>query len=261
MEGNQCQAGLTCNDQNRCIEDTSSTNPEDANRISGYIDTLPWGPEEIDAAGKRDEFIDAVMKSCAEFMPSDDEWQIWCQAFLVAAACRESSLGVEYIDDSDHANPTVGLLQVDFYFAVQEFDDFGNKAVLARCGCEWPDFSSVDWDNDAWKWVDWMQGIHCNVAVGSWYYFRNATTNGGPDACFVECACQGNGTPANLAIGMLSHFAGPAAALNLFTSGGYEEHTYYSWVKEWFDAMISPTPNPHPFLRELQPHTSQFCEN
>jgi hypothetical protein len=72
---------------------------------------------------------------------------------------------------------------------------------------------------------------------------------------------QGDGTPANLAIGVLSHFAGPAAALNLFMSGDYEEHIYYTWITEWFDAMVTPTPNPHPFLRELQPNTSQFCGN
>jgi hypothetical protein len=73
-------------------ENLSPIDPEDADRVSGYIDALPWGQEAIDPAGKREEFIKAVIRACEEFAPSEEEWQIWCQAFLVAAACRESSL-------------------------------------------------------------------------------------------------------------------------------------------------------------------------
>jgi hypothetical protein len=235
---------------------TVTNDTADAARVSGYIDTLPWGPETLDAAGKREEFVDAVIKACQEFAPpGSDEWQTWCQAFLVAAACRESSLDVEAIDNAADSNPTVGLLQIDLYFAVQDFNNNGPIDAIERVGCEWPDFSNVDWD-DGYAWRDWMQDVHCNVGIAAWYYFFSATGNGNPP-CYIENYCQGMGTPANLVIGMNSYLMGPAAAA--FDPDNPYPNTYVQWIKDWFDDMITPVPEPHPFLRELQPNPPQYC--
>ncbi len=239
-------------------EETSEpeTDPEAAARVSGFIDTLPWGPETIDAAGKREELVDAIIKTCTEFAPPGDDWQVWCQTFLVAAACRESSLDVTSVN-GDGNDPVVGLLQDRFSSTVQDYDNFGNKAALERIGCEWPDFSGVDWSNDGIEWVEWLQGVRCNIALGAWYYFINATGNGDPP-CYAYQYCQGQGTGANLVVGMLSHLRGPAGA-NYDPNDPFAG-TYVEWIKDWFDDMISDVPDPHPFIIDLEPNHLQYCE-
>jgi hypothetical protein len=242
-------------------DNLSLIDPEDAERVSGYIDVLPWGQEALDDAGKREKFIEAVIRACAEFAPGDEEWQIWCQAFLVAAACRESSLQIDLVH-WDIQDPPVGLLQIRFGSVVRVFDTYGNKEALERIGCAWPDFSGLgdeDWANPGLEHIQWLQDVQCNVGLGAWYYFLMASGNGAPPY-YVHNYCAGDGTPGNLVIGMLDYFGGPG------TSAGFDEndpysHYYVAPVKEYFDNMIIPTPEPHPFIRPFETDICQHCEN
>ena len=239
---------------------TTAPDPADEERISGYIDSLPWGQEAIDAAGKRDELIDAVVRACGEFAPPGDDWQIWCQAFLIAAACRESSLQVDLVSGSG-GNPPVGLLQVRFGYPVRDYDSYGPMGAMDRIGCAWPDFSGLsdnDWETGASNWMEFLQDVRCNVAVGSWYYFYNATGNGEPPI-YIHSYCAGDGVSANLVVGMLSYVGGPG-------NGAFDESNpypdpYVSLIKEYFDAMFETVLDPHPFIVQLQPNPSQYCEN
>ena len=229
----------------------------DVARVSDYIDSLPWGQSNIDDLGKRDELIDAVIRTCDEFAPPNRSWHIWCQAFLVSAACRESSLNPMLVNGGGN-DPVVGLLQNRFSSTVEDYDTFGKMAALERIGCKWPDFNGADWAQDGIKWVEWMQDVRCNIAIGAWYYFYNATGNGDPP-CYAYQYCQGKGVAGNLVIGMLSHLRGPAGAH--FDPEDPYPATYVSLIKEWFDEMITPVSDPHPFIVVLAPNPEQYCEN
>lgn len=240
--------------------DLPAPDPDDVTRISGFIDTLPWGQEAIDEVNKREELIDAVVRACVEFSPPGDDWQIWCQAFLIAAACRESSLQIDYLDGPD-ANPSVGLLQIRLGYGVRDLEGFGKKEAIERIGCTWPDFS--DFDDDDWategpNWLAFLQDVHCNIAVGAWYYFYNATGNG-QRTVYANEYCAGEGVPANLVVGMLSYVSGPYNGV--FDPNDPFPEPYVSLIKEYFDAMFTTLPDPHPFVRELQPNPGQYCEN
>ena len=239
-----------------------ATNPEPADeaRISGYIDSLPWGQEAIDAVGKRTELADAVVRACAEFAPPTDDWQVWCEAFLIAAACRESSLQIDLVSGSG-GNPPVGLLQIRFGYPVRDYDGWGPKDATERIGCAWPDFSGLsdsDWENGASSWMEFLQDVRCNIAVGAWYYFYNATGNGDPPI-YIHSYCAGDGVPANLVVGMLSYVGGPGNGT--FNESDPYPEPYVSRIKEYFDAMFAAVPDPHPFVLELQPNPQQYCED
>jgi hypothetical protein len=249
-----------CSDSDGSDDQTTDINPDDVARISGYIDSLPWGQQAIDAAGKREELIDSVIRGCDAFAPPGDEWQPWCQAFLIAAACRESSLQIDLVNGPDQ-NPSVGLLQIRFGYSVRDFDGYGKKEAIEQIGCAWPDFSDLDaedWATQGPQWFDFLQDVPCNIGVGAWYYFYNATGNGEP-AVYAYEYCAGEGVPANLVVGMLSYVGGPSNGV--FDENDPYPPPYVSLIKEYFDAMFASVPEPHPFIRELPPDPEQYCEN
>ena len=55
-----------------------------------------------------------------------------------------------------------------------------------------------------------MQDVSCNIALASWYYFYNATGNGGPNAVYISNYCAGNGIAGTMVTGLLSHLLGGA---------------------------------------------------
>ena len=124
---------------------------------------------------------------------------------------------------------------------------------MARIGCDWPDFSGVtDWNNGL-DWIDWMEDVHCNIALGAWYYYYNATGNGNPP-CYIHGYCTGSCAAAgNLVIGLLSHLNGPD---DPYTN----RDNYIDDIKSWFDNMIIPSPSPHPFDVTLTPAPELYCE-
>jgi hypothetical protein len=120
-----------------------------------------------------------------------------------------------------------------------------------------------------------MKDVRCNIALGTWYYYVYATGNGGrtiedgtgspySGACYLYQYCTGAcptaDTPrSNLVIGMNSHLDGPEGftydpADPYASRGGYVDE-----IKGWFDTMVGTPPEPHPFLRELEPNPSQYC--
>ena len=139
--------------------------PDAVSRVSGFIDTLPWGQDNI--APYRDDYIDAVIKTCIEFAPPVDDWQVWCQAQLVASSCKESSLNPELVVEDSYggaADPTVGLTQVRFSSTVQDYNSSGPKDALERIGCPLPDFSGgSDWGSSGPENTSFMQDVRCNL--------------------------------------------------------------------------------------------------
>jgi hypothetical protein len=114
-----------------------------------------------------------------------------------------------------------------------------------------------------------MQNRACNVALGAWYYYLNATANGKPSApTLLSAYCSGQGTSGNLVTGLLSHLKGPQSgkgvvadmngvkALQSTDSTAYQ---YVTTIKTWFDAMIGPVSGTHPFFIKLAPNSTQYC--
>ena len=237
---------------------------EKVDRVSGYIDANTdgfWCRDNVDAEGTRDAIVEGIVKTCAEFSPSD--WNTnWCEAFLVAASCKESGMLLDTINAVEGGNPVVGLLQDRFSSDVEEFDKYGSKDAMARIGCEWPDFSAVeDWSAPTDAQIEWMKEIPCNLGMGAWAYFLMGTGNGdAPEAVWPYNYCAGNGIPSNMVIGMLSHLLGGAAFAYDPDDPWNEPYDYVEKIKLYFDLMISPTGDPHPFLETLQPDVSRYCE-
>ena len=234
-------------------------------RVSAFIDantTGFWCPENVDAEGTRDAITEAIVRACQEFSPKQNDYDVtWCEAHLVAASCMESSMQADANFYESMADPPVGLLQDRFSATVQDYENFGPKEAMARIGCPWPDFSNVtDWGNPTGDQLEWLKTIPCNVGIGAWYYYLNATGNGqlGNPPVWAWNYCNGEGTAANLVIGLLCHLQG-ANAISYNESNPWE-HQYVSTIRDYFDLMIPSSSEPHPFLRQLQPNVSQYCE-
>jgi hypothetical protein len=114
-----------------------------------------------------------------------------------------------------------------------------------------------------------MQNAACNVGLGAWYYYLNATGNGNPSAAtYLAGYCSGKGTAANLVTGLRSHLEGPSGgkgviadmngvnALQATDSGAYQ---YVTNIKTWFDSMIGPVSGTHPFFVRLAPNVPEYC--
>jgi len=68
-------------------------------------------------------------------------------------------------------------------------------------------------------YLSFMQDPACNIGLATWYYFYNATSNGGANAVWISDYCSGKGIAGTMVVGLLSHlmggnFARPADANN-----------------------------------------------
>ncbi len=267
----------------------SAADPAAAVTINGYIDTLP---NQKPSGTVRDAIVDAVIKSCAAYGPplSNPGWaQEYCWAHLVAAMSKESAYNVDLsIRDSygsraigaQTANdPTVGLLQVRFSSTVHDMEQQGNTDSLTCIGCTFPAGFAAHrtkaGDSPFWAVTGppanaaLMKQVECNVGLGTWYYYLNATANGNPAAVtYLQSYCAGGGTAGNLVTGLLSHYAGPSggkgfianmAGVNALQASNNGAYQYITLTKTLFDAMIGPVAGTHPFFIKLVPSSAQYC--
>jgi hypothetical protein len=268
----------------------SAADPAAAAAVSGYIDKLPF---QKPTGAARAEAIDAIIKSCEVFGPpaaKDPGWdRKFCWAHLVAAIEKESSYNAtSTVKDSygsrntaaGKANdPTVGYLQVRFSSTVRDFTISGNTNNLSCAGCTFP-ASFATHKNESGDSAFWavsgptqnlatMTKIACNVGMGAWYYYFNATGNGKPTApTYVDAYCKGQGTAGNLVTGLLSHLQGAEngkgvipniAGVNALQGSNPGAYNYVTEIKKNFDSMVGAVNGTHPFFIKLSPNPTQYC--
>lgn len=268
----------------------SAADPAAAAIVSGYIDKLP---DNVPAQPLRGQVIDAIIKSCDVFGPTTAKEPSWkrqyCWAQLVASINKESgydaassskdSYGSRATPAGKANDPTVGLLQIRFSSTVHDFVEQGALARLSCVGCTFPAgfaaHQAESGDSAFWAVTGptqnaaTMQSVACNVGLGAWYYYENATSNGKPSAAtYLAAYCAGQGTAGDLVTGLLSHLKGPdggkgviadLSGLNALQGSDNGAYQYVSQIKSQFDAMVGPLTGTHPFFIKLLPNQTQYC--
>jgi hypothetical protein len=217
----------------------------------------------------RDRLVDSIVGACAAFAPRLPAWTLDCEAVVASAIVSESTYNpTEDINDSysvSHGggmDPTVGLLQVRFSSTVHDYNYYAPLPAIAAIGCAWPSnlaaLSSTDasWNNTGVNYLSFMEDPACNVPLAAWYYFQNATGNGGATAVYAANYCAGKGIAGNMVVGLLSHNLGPA-----FTRPADPNNAYPAGIDFRFNTLLGlPQTNPSaPFSQTLQPDVSVYC--
>ena len=240
-----------------------------------------------------DRLACSIAMSCVELAPMEADWLRKCEAVLTSAIVAESSyVPTEVVVDSYATrsvggvtanDPTVGLLQVRFSSTVHDFNYFGPLPKMAAIGCTWPTALTTQADNQTFwattggtTYLSFMEDVACNIALASWYYFYNATGNGGANAVYISNYCGGSGIAGTMVVGLLSHLMGPAFprpadASNAYPfgieccAGGNPTVTTCTGCTGRFAAFMgigttASRPTPDPFQEQLVPEVSKYCK-
>ncbi len=235
----------------------------------------------------------SIAMSCVEFAPMETDWLRKCEAVLTSAIVAESSyVPTEVVNDSystrtvngvTASDPTVGLLQIRFSSTVHDYNYFGSLPKMAAIGCNWPPALTTQADTatfwataGATTYLSFMQDPACNIALAGWYYFYNATGNGGANAVYISNYCAGNGMAGTMVTGLLSHLLGgayprPANANDPYPfgieccAGGNPSVTTCTGCSGRFAAFMgigtpASRPNPDPFQERLVPEVAKYCK-
>ena len=269
----------------------AAQDPGAATTVSSYIDKLTGVTKPTGAA--RDQIVDAIIKSCHVFSPPTAKNPGWerkhCWAHLVSAIAKESSYNKDSVVSDSYAkrmiggvqanDPTVGLLQIRFSSAVRNYAVIGDLENLSCVGCTIP-ATLISHKAEAGSTPYWAvtgpsqnlaftKSVACNVGIGAWYYYVNATSNGKPNAVtFVGSYCAGQGTAANLVTGLRSYVRGPDVGfgvipdingVNALQGTDATVYNYITAIKASFDSMIPVAGGKHPFFLTLSPNPTQYC--
>lgn len=235
----------------------------------------------------------SIAMSCVEFAPMETDWLRKCEAVLTSAIVAESSYTPTSVVNDTYAtrtvggvtanDPTVGLLQIRFSSTVHDYNYFGSLPKMAAIGCNWPAALPAQADTATFwataggtTYLSFMQDVSCNIALASWYYFYNATGNGGANAVYISNYCASNGVAGTMVVGLLSHlmgpaFARPADANNAYPwgieccAGGNPSVTACTGCTGRFASFMgigtaSARPNPDPFQEQLVPEVTKYCK-
>jgi hypothetical protein len=235
----------------------------------------------------------SIAMSCVEFAPMEANWLRKCEAVITSAIVAESSYNPSSVVTDSYAtrtvsgvtanDPTVGLLQIRFSSTVHDYNYSGPMAKIAAIGCSWPSALTSQADTATFwataggtTYLSFMQDVACNIGLAAWYYFYNATGNGGSSAVWVSQYCQGQGVAGNMVVGLLSHLQGgsytrPADANNAYPWGieccacGNPSGCTCNGCTGRFAAFMgigtsASRPSPDPFLEVLQPEPSKYCK-
>jgi hypothetical protein len=229
---------------------------------SGNINkNFPIGPT-------RDRLVDSIVGSCAAFAPRLPNWILYCEAVIASAIVSESTYNpAEVVFDNANNDPTVGLLQVRLSSTVHDFNYYGPIPTIAALGCSWPSaLQSLASTAASWSslggtapYLAFMEDPACNIPLAAWYYFYNATGNGGPTTAsvvYIAQYCQGLGVAGDVLVGLLSHRWGPAG----FTRPADPTDPYPSGIKYRFTNILGVLPTPDPFTVPLSPSVTQYCK-
>jgi hypothetical protein len=227
----------------------------------------------FDTADKLGGLACAIAASCEAFAPSESGWLEYCEAVLTSAIVAESSYdptesvldsyGQRDVNGTTANDPTVGLLQIRFSSTVNDYNYYGPLGKMPAIGCDWPaELPSHANDDTFWAtaggttYTSWMQTPSCNIALAAWYYFENATGNGGQDPIYAYQYCQGQGIAGDMVIGLLSHLEGPG-----FPRPPDASNPYVTGIKSRFVSLLGGTlPSPDPFTQQLSPETTKYCK-
>jgi hypothetical protein len=239
------------------------------------------------------KLVCSIAMSCVEFAPMETDWLRKCEAVLTSAIVAESSyVPTEVVNDSystrtvngvTATDPTVGLLQIRFSSTVHDYNYFGSLPKMAAIGCNWPAALTTQADTatfwataGATTYLSFMQDTACNIGLAAWYYFYNATGNGGANAVYISNYCAGNGMAGTMVTGLLSHLLGgayprPADANNAYPfgieccAGGNPSVTTCNGCTGRFAAFMgigttASRPTPDPFQERLVPEVTKYCK-
>jgi len=239
-----------------------------------------------------DRLACSIAMSCREFAPSASNWLRKCEAVITSAIVAESSYNPASVVVDSYAtrnvngttanDPTVGLLQIRFSSTVHDYNYFGPTAKMTSIGCTWPSALSSQADNAVFwatnggtTYLSFMQDVACNVGLATWYYFYNATGNGGANPVWISNYCASQGVAGNMVIGLLSHLLGgnfprPADVNNAYPFGieccacGNPSICACTGCTGRVASFMgigtsSSRPNPDPFLETLAPEVSKYC--
>jgi hypothetical protein len=240
-----------------------------------------------------DKLACSIAMSCVEFAPMEADWLRKCEAVLTSAIVAESSYTPSSVVMDPYAtrtvgnvtanDPTIGLLQIRFSSTVHDYNYYAPLAKITAIGCSWPAALSAQADTDTWwatnggmSYVPFMQDVSCNIGLAAWYYFYNATGNGGANAIYISDYCAGRGTAGTMVDGLLSHLEGggyprPADANNAYPwgieccAGGSPSDTTCTGCTGRFAAFMgigtsSARPSPDPFQEQLAPEPTKYCK-
>jgi hypothetical protein len=216
----------------------------------------------------RDRLVNSIVGSCTAFAPPLPNWQLYCEAIISSAIVSESTYNpTEVVNDTyatmnGHNDPTVGLLQIRLSSTVHDYNYYGSLPKIAAIGCSWPAALSALANSDpTWStlggtatYLAFMEDPACNVPLATWYYFTNATGNGGTSAVYAAQYCAGQGIAGDVVIGLLSHLLGPA-----FPRPPDATNAYPAGIKYRFVNILGALPSPDPFLVTLSPNVAQYC--
>jgi hypothetical protein len=239
-----------------------------------------------------DKLACSIAMSCVEFAPMEVDWLRKCEAVIASAIVAESSYNPNSVVTDSYAtravsgatanDPTVGLLQVRFSSTMHDYNYYGPMAKMAAIGCTWPAELQTQADSATFwataggtTYLTFMQDVACNIGSAAWYYFYNATGNGGASAVWISDYCGGKGIAGNMVVGLLSHLQGgsyarPADANNPYPWGieccscGNPSGCACTGCTGRFAAFlgigtVSSRPSPDPFLETLTPELTKYC--
>ena len=240
-----------------------------------------------------DKLACSIAMSCQEFAPSETDWLRKCEAVVTSAIVAESSYNPVSVVTDTYAtrtvgtvtanDPTVGLLQIRFTSTVHDYNYNGPMAKMALIGCSWPAALAAQADTSTWwatsggtTYLTFMQDVACNIALATWYYFYNATGNGGTTAVWISNYCAGQGVAGNMVVGLLSHLEGgnfprPADANNAYPWGieccscGSPSGCACTGCTGRFATFMnigttSARPSPDPLQEVLNPEPTKYCK-
>jgi hypothetical protein len=244
------------------------------------------------AGASFDRLSCSIAMSCREFAPLEANWLRKCEAVITSAIVAESSYNpasvvvdsyaTRQVDGVTANDPTVGLLQIRFSSTVHDYNYYGPMPKMAAIGCSWPSALSSQADSPTFwataggtTYLSFMQDVACNVGLATWYYFYNATGNGGSSAVWISDYCAGRGVAGTMVVGLLSHLQGgnftrPADANNAYPYGieccacGNPSICSCSGCTGRFAAFMgigtsASRPSPDPFQESLVPEVSKYC--
>ena len=243
-----------------------------------------------------DRLACSIAMSCAEFAPMETDWLRKCEAVITSAIVAESSYNPLSVVTDSYAtravpggtanDPTVGLLQVRFSSTMHDYNYNGPMAKMAAVGCNWPPelqnqpdtSNSTFWATEGGTtYLNFMQDVACNIGSAAWYYFYNATGNGGTAVVWIADYCKGKGIAGTMVAGLLSHLEGgtysprPADGTNTYPWGieccscGNPSGCACTGCTGRFAAFMgigtpNSRPGPDPFLETLTPEPSKYCK-
>ncbi len=267
----------------------SAADPAAAATVDGYIGKLSNGPP---AGALRASVVDAILRSCEMFgtPTATAGWKPnYCWAQLAASIGTESgymqnvavkdSYATRQVSGMTANDPTVGLLQIRFSSTVHEMATLGAVNRLACIGCPLPASVLAAASNDQVYWavtgptanMSVMTNVACNVGMGAWYYYENATGNGrASKVTYTNEYCAGGGTGADIITGLMSHLLGDEGgkgvqvandaqllALKTSNAGAYG---YVNTIKGNVDKMLGPVSGTHPFYMLMAPNPPAYCK-